>query len=242
VHRSPTRIVPLLLAVASLAAFAGCGKSGGSSSTATSAPTAAATTTDTTTTQASNGCQTVSAPPPKGAGHLPKPKLKLDPGKTWTATVATSCGTFTITLDVKRAPKTSASFASLAKKGFYDHLTFHRIVPGFGIQGGDPLGTGTGGPGYSVVEAPPKNLHYTHGIVAMAKGSTEPSGASGSQFFVVTAPTDTGLRPEYALLGKVTQGLDVVDTIGAAGLDPSSPSDGPPASPIVIDSVKIASS
>jgi peptidyl-prolyl cis-trans isomerase A (cyclophilin A) len=169
----------------------------------------------------------------------------------------TSEGNFTIRLFEQEAPNTVANFTGLAegtkewtdpktgqrvKRPYYDGLIFHRIIADFMIQGGDPLGTGTGGPGYSVVEAPPKNLHYTHGIVAMAKGSTEPSGASGSQFFVVTAPTDTGLRPEYALLGKVTQGLDVVDTIGSADLDPSSTGDGPPASPIVIDSVKIASS
>jgi peptidyl-prolyl cis-trans isomerase B (cyclophilin B) len=232
-----TTIAMLLLAAA---LFAGCGDSKDKKASAAKPATTAETTT--TTTQPAGGCQTVDAPAPKPDGHLPKPKLKLDPSKTWTATVATSCGTFTITLDVKRAPKTSASFASLAKKGFFDNLTFHRIVPGFVIQGGDPTGGGSGGPGYSVVEAPPGNLHYTHGVVAMAKAGNEPPGASGSQFFVVTAPQDAGLPPEYALLGKVTKGLDVVDLIGAAELDPSSPSDGPPASPIVIDSVKIASS
>jgi peptidyl-prolyl cis-trans isomerase B (cyclophilin B) len=241
VRRLLTTIAMLLFAAALLA---GCGDSKDKKASAAKPPTTAATTTETTTTtstQPTSGCQTVDAPAPKPDGTLPKPTLKLDPSKTWTATVATSCGTFTITLDVKRAPKTSASFASLAKKGFFDDLTFHRIVPGFVIQGGDPTGTGGGGPGYHVVEAPPKSLHYTHGIVAMAKAGNEPPGASGSQFFVVTATGDAGLPAEYALLGTVTKGLDVVDLIGAAELDPSSPSDGPPASPIVIDSVKITS-
>ena len=107
-------------------------------------------------------------------------------GEKLTAVVETSCGTFDIALDTKRAPKTANSFAFLAEEGFYDDLTFHRIVPGFVIQGGDPLGTGTGGPGYSVDEKPPANLAYTKGIVAMAKSSAEPPGSSGSQFYVVT--------------------------------------------------------
>ena len=84
------------------------------------------------------------------------------------------------------------------------------------IQGGDPLGTGTGGPGYSVVEKPPANLSYTKGTVAMAKSSAEPPGSSGSQFFVVTG-ADAGLPPEYALVGKVSKGYDVVERIGKLG-------------------------
>ena len=84
------------------------------------------------------------------------------------------------------------------------------------IQGGDPLGTGTGGPGYSVDEKPPANLAYTKGVVAMAKSSAEPPGRSGSQFFVVLAP-DAGLPPEYALVGKVDKGFDVVERIGKLG-------------------------
>ncbi len=111
----------------------------------------------------------------------------------------------TIALDTERAPKTANSFAYLSEEGFYDDLTFHRIVPGFVIQGGDPLGTGTGGPGYSVDEKPPANLAYTKGMVAMAKSSAEPPGRSGSQFYVVTG-ADAGLPPEYALVGKVERG------------------------------------
>ncbi len=84
----------------------------------------------------------------------------------------TSCGSFTIRLDQKTAPNTAASFAALAENGFYDGTVFHRIVPGFVIQGGDPTGTGTGGPGYSIVDAPPENATYTRGVVAMAKTET----------------------------------------------------------------------
>ena len=92
------------------------------------------------------------------------------------ATVSTNCGDFEITLDAKQAPRTGGSFKALADEGFYDGLTFHRIVAGFVIQGGDPKGDGTGGPGYSVVEAPPQGLSYTKGVVAMAKTDTEPRG------------------------------------------------------------------
>lgn len=230
---SATRTSRILLAVLSLLGLAllvGCGSSGKS---ATGTDASATTTTQT------GICQSVAAPTPRGPQHLRAPSMALDPSKTWTARVTTNCGAFTIKLDVAHSPKTAASFAYLAKQGFYDELTFHRIVPGFVIQGGDPQGDGTGGPGYSVVEAPPKHLHYTHGIVAMAKTATDPDGASGSQFFVVTAP-DAGLPPQYALLGKVVEGLGVVDAIGALPLAQSG-SDGPPAQPVVIQSVVVAS-
>jgi peptidyl-prolyl cis-trans isomerase B (cyclophilin B) len=161
------------------------------------------------------GCKQVEAPKPKHVS-LKAPKQVLKPGQRVTAVVKTSCGTFQIALDTKRAPKTSNSFAYLAEEGFYDDLTFHRIVPGFVIQGGDPLGTGTGGPGYSVVEKPPANLAYTKGVVAMAKSSAEPPGTSGSQFYVVTG-ADAGLPPEYALVGKVSKGYGVVARIGKLG-------------------------
>jgi cyclophilin family peptidyl-prolyl cis-trans isomerase len=144
------------------------------------------------------------------------PEMGIDPSKRYTATMETSLGTIVIALDAARAPKTVNSFAYLGDEGFYDDLTFHRIAPGFVIQGGDPLGTGTGGPGYTVVEKPPANLSYTKGIVAMAKSSAEPPGASGSQFFVVLG-ADAGLPPEYALVGKVDKGMDVVERIGELG-------------------------
>jgi cyclophilin family peptidyl-prolyl cis-trans isomerase len=182
------------------------------------------------------GCEKVEAPSPKGEGNLPKPKETLDPGKTYVATVSTNCGDFEITLDPKRAPKTGGSFKSLADKKFFDGTTFHRIVSGFVIQGGDPQGNGQGGPGYTVVEAPPKNLAYEKGVVAMAKTQTEPAGASGSQFFVVTAE-DAGLPADYALLGRVTAGQDVVDMIGVAETDPATEA---PVDPVVINSITVA--
>jgi peptidyl-prolyl cis-trans isomerase B (cyclophilin B) len=162
-----------------------------------------------------NGCRRVEAPEPKSVSFK-EPKQVVKPDEEATIVFKTSCGTFEIALDTKRAPKTANSFAFLAEEGFYDDLTFHRVVPQFVIQGGDPEGTGTGGPGYKVVEKPPANLAYTKGLVAMAKSSAEPPGTSGSQFYVVTAP-DAGLPPEYALVGKVSKGYSAVERIEKLG-------------------------
>ena len=161
------------------------------------------------------GCELVDAPQPKQVSFK-APKQVLEPGEEATAVVQTNCGSFEIALDTQRAPKTANSFAFLAEEGFYDDLTFHRIVPDFVIQGGSPEGTSTGGPGYNVDEKPPANLAYTKGIVAMAKTSAEPPGRSSSQFYIVTG-ADAGLPPEYALVGKVSEGLDVVERIGKLG-------------------------
>ncbi len=223
------RLVPILLA---LLVVAGCGgdddKKKEAEATAAPSATAAAET---------GGCQKVDTPKPKDEGTQKKPTLDLDPRKTYTAVVKTSCGDFSIALDVKRAPRTTGSFVALAKSGFYDNTTFHRISPGFVIQGGDPLGTGQGGPGYSVEEAPPSDLTYARGVVAMAKTGAEPPGTSGSQFFVVTA--DSGLPPDYALLGKIASGDEAVDAIATTPTDPSTER---PLSPVVIDSISIQES
>jgi peptidyl-prolyl cis-trans isomerase B (cyclophilin B) len=161
------------------------------------------------------GCTKVAKPKPREES-LPKPKQTVKKGEKLTAVVETNCGTFDIALATTEAPITSNSFAYLAEEGFYNELTFHRIVPEFVIQGGDPTGTGTGGPGYSVTEKPPANLEYTKGVVAMAKSPADPPGRSGSQFYVVTG-ADAGLPPEYALVGKVSKGIDVVERIGELG-------------------------
>jgi len=188
----------------------GCGGKSTSSSSTTFVTT--------TITPAAKGCTTVKQPTP-GPRHAPKPTTTLDPAKTYDVRFQTNCGSFTIRLAVKTAPKTAASFASLVRRGFFDRTVFHRIVPGFVIQGGDPTASGLGGPGYSVVEAPPTSTRYTLGVAAMAKASNEPRGASGSQFFVVTA-ADAQLTPDYALLGNVVAGLPVVKRIGRLG-DPT---------------------
>jgi peptidyl-prolyl cis-trans isomerase B (cyclophilin B) len=141
--------------------------------------------------------------------------LKLDAAKTYRLVFDTNCGDLTVTLDQKVAPNATASLVSLAKRGYFDDTFFHRIVPGFVIQGGDPTGTGSGGPGYSTHDKVPQNASYAHGVVAMAKAGTEPAGTAGSQFFVVTG--QASLPPDYAIVGKVTSGLDVVDRIGKLG-------------------------
>jgi cyclophilin family peptidyl-prolyl cis-trans isomerase len=188
---------------------------------------------DSTTTAESGGCKEVEQPTPKHVS-LKAPKQTVKKGEKLSAVVETSCGTFEIALDSRRAPKTVNSFAYLAKKGFYNDLTFHRIAPGFVIQGGDPLGTGIGGPGYTVDEKPPANLSYTKGTVAMAKSSADPPGRSGSQFYVVTA-ADAGLPPEYALVGKVDKGYSVVTRIEKLG----NPKTEKPKEPVVIERMRI---
>ncbi len=176
---------------------------------------------DSSTTASTEGCEKVAAPKPKNVSFSAA-KQVLQKDEDATAVVETNCGTFKIALDTERAPKTANSFAFLAEEGFYDDLTFPRIVPEFVIQGGSPENSTSGGPGYSVVEKPPANLAYTKGVVAMAKTSAEPPGTSGSQFYVVTG-ADAGLPPEYALVGKVSEGIDVVERIGKLGMPTEKP-------------------
>ena len=205
-------LAPFLLA----AVLAGCGGGSGSAggaATTTEAATEAATTTAA---PAVNGCRDVPAPAAKPNGGQKAPTEKLDPSKTYTIAFETNCGPFTIEIDQDSAPATGASFVALARKGFFDKTVFHRIVPGFVIQGGDPTGTGAGGPGYSTVDPPKAGARYTKYVVAMAKTSAEPPGTSGSQFFVVTAD-DAGLPPDYAILGRVVSGKATVDRIGLLG-------------------------
>jgi cyclophilin family peptidyl-prolyl cis-trans isomerase len=219
------RLLVLLAACAMLVAACGSDDKGAD---ATATPDSAQSVQDET------GCQAASDPGAKDVGKLAKPTERLSASKTYVATVSTNCGDFEITLDSKRAPKTGGSFKYLADKGFFDNTKFHRIEANFVIQGGDPNGDGTGGPGYSIVEKPPSDLSYSRGVVAMAKTEIDPAGTSGSQFFVVVAE-DTPLPPDYALLGTVTKGLDdVVARIAAVPVNGSQPID-----PVVIRQVKV---
>jgi peptidyl-prolyl cis-trans isomerase B (cyclophilin B) len=159
---------------------------------------------------------------------------ELERNRTYIWRLETSCGTIDVELDVRRAPKTTNSIVFLTRQGFFDGLTFHRIAKGFVIQGGDPSGDGTGGPGYKVEEAPPGDLGYDRGVVAMAKGGQEAPGTSGSQFFVATS--DTGLPAEYALVGTVVEGMDVVDEIEALQAENQ---DAPPPEQVFIEKASI---
>jgi len=197
------RRLGLLLALACL--LAGCGGSGGGSQTTTQAQAQSQ----------KGGCTPVEAPAATRRTAT-KPTEPIDATKRYDVVMKTNCGSFTIRLDPKQSPHTVASFVSLVRKKFFDGTIFHRIAPGFVIQGGDPTQTGAGGPGYTTVDRPPASARYTHGVVAMAKTSVQPPGTAGSQFFVVTAK-DAGLTPDYAIIGKVTKGLDVVDRIGKLG-------------------------
>jgi peptidyl-prolyl cis-trans isomerase B (cyclophilin B) len=210
----------------SLVALAGCGGDDGDEAATTTAPTPPP--------AESSGCRDVEQPEPRPAGTLKAPPAVLNVEKTHLLTFKTSCGDFTVRLDPKRSPKASASFLALAERDFFDGTYFHRIVPGFVIQGGDPTGTGTGGPGYTTVDTPAAGTTYTRGVVAMAKTAAEAPGTAGSQFFVVTG-ADIGLPPDYAVVGRVVEGEDVVARIGALG-DPNTEL---PTQPVVVDDVAV---
>lgn len=185
---------------------------------------------------ATPGCRHVPAPPSRAGEQASENTGQLNPAQSYTVRLTTNCGPIVIQLAVAQAPKTTASFAHLVQIGYYNDLTFHRIVAGFVVQGGDPNGNGTGGPSWQVVEPPPANLRYTKGVVAMAKGPTAPSGASGSQFFIVVGP-NVNLPPVYAFVGHVVSGEAAVEAI--ARVPTEAPPEGGEASkprvPIVIE-------
>ncbi|MEZ5321427.1 MAG: peptidylprolyl isomerase [Microthrixaceae bacterium] len=140
------------------------------------------------------------------------PDMCIDPAKHYEAVVDTSDGQFTITLDPAKAPRTVNNFVFLARYHFYDGTIFHRIIKDFMIQGGDPLGTGMGGPGYEFDDELPKKGDYQHYSIAMANSGPD---TQGSQFFIVTGSQGTSLPPQYTLFGKVTAGTDTIDKIAA---------------------------
>jgi len=191
---------------------------------------------------ARDGCKAVPAPEPSAQPERSRSREKLSTKRTYTAILRTNCGTIRIRLDVKTSPKTTASFAGLARDRFFDGLTFHRIAkPGgndYVIQGGDPLGTGNGGPGYAVVEDPPGDTRYRRYVVGMAKAASERQGTSGSQFFIVTA-AEAPLPADYAILGRVTGGKQVVRRIAKLATDPATEM---PIDPVVMSSVRVVSS
>jgi len=159
------------------------------------------------------------------------PPMIIDPAKTYSATMVTSKGTLEIILDPLAAPVTVNSFVFLARWHYFDGIIFHRVIPGFVLQGGDPTGTGSGGPGYRFNDELPKAGRYELGSLAMANAGPN---TNGSQFFVISGPDGMRLPPLYALFGKVVKGLDVVQTINDVGTPSGSPRER-----VVIESVTI---
>jgi peptidyl-prolyl cis-trans isomerase B (cyclophilin B) len=224
------RIVLLLLVLPCLL-LAGCGSGDDE------AASGGETTTTTITTEISE-CADVQAPEARAAETREAPSEPLDSSKTYALTFDTTCGSFTVTLDQKLAPNTAASLVALAKDGYFDDTIFHRVVPGFVIQGGDPTQTGSGGPGYSTVDPAPSDAKYPKGTVAMAKSEFEAPGTSGSQFFVVSGDASF-LTPDYAIVGEVTDGMDTVARIDALGVQGGT---GAPSQPVVISGVTVTES
>jgi cyclophilin family peptidyl-prolyl cis-trans isomerase len=156
----------------------------------------------------------------------------LPAGKTRTVEIKTAKGSITIKVEADLGPLAAGNFVALAGCGFYNGVVFHRLVPGFVIQGGDPTGTGTGGPGYQFADDP-VTIPYTRGVVAMANAGPN---TNGSQFFIILA--DNSLPPSYSVFGHVTAGMDVVDVIAAL------PNSGPPNNaaidPVAMDAVTVS--
>ena len=188
------------------------------------------------------GCTSVK---PAAAGK-PKPSYKkpatvLAKNKRYAIVMSTNCGAIRIVLDRKLGGPIPNSIAFLATKHFFDGLTFHRVVADFVLQGGDPRGDGTGGPGYQVVGAPPSSYRYKLGDVAMARTANAPSGAAGSQFFVISGSAGTRLDPTYGLLGHAADSasLATIKRIAALATTACGSSDCPPARPVWITTAKL---
>jgi cyclophilin family peptidyl-prolyl cis-trans isomerase len=153
------------------------------------------------------------------------PPLCVEVAKNYTAEMQTSKGTMTIALDVRNATKTVNNFVVLARYKYFDGIAFHRIIPGFVIQGGDPLQNGGGGPGYKFEDELPKASSYKIGSLAMANSGPN---TNGSQFFIITGDAGVSLQPQYSLFGQVTQGLEVVkaiEEVGIPGVEAGKPSE-----------------
>ena len=170
---------------------------------------------------------------PKSQKFPAAPEMGIDPNKRYTATMSTSMGELVIALDALKAPKTVNNFVFLALNHYYDGVIFHRIIKGFVCQGGDPTGTGTGGPGYRFEDELPKAGQYEIGSLAMANAGPN---TNGSQFFLISGSDGVRLPPLYSLFGKVVKGLDVVEAMQSV---PTGPGDRP-RTDVVINSVSIS--
>jgi peptidylprolyl isomerase len=180
-------------------------------------------------------CPAADGSSPKTQKFSGPPPMCIDPAKQYTATMVTNKGTMTIALDPAAAPKTVNNFVFLARYHYFDGVTFHRIIPGFVIQGGDPQGTGMGGPGYKFADELPKPGRYEMGSLAMANAGPN---TNGSQFFIISGPSGMALPPQYSLFGKVVAGLDVVTALDGTG----TPGAGKPREKVFMETVTITES
>ena len=160
------------------------------------------------------------------------PEMVIDTARSYSAEMVTSMGSMTIHLDPARAPKTVNNFVFLAQQGYFDGVIFHRVINGFVVQGGDPTGTGLGGPGYSFEDELPQPGRYELGSLVMANAGPD---TNGSQFFIITGPSGVGLPPQYSLFGQVVRGLDVAEAMQKV---PTGPDDRP-LEDVVIESVTV---
>jgi cyclophilin family peptidyl-prolyl cis-trans isomerase len=177
-------------------------------------------------------CPAIDGSSPRTTKFDAEPPMCIDPSKRYGATMKTSKGDIVIALDPIGAPKTVNNFVFLARYHYYDGLTFHRVIPGFVLQGGCPLGNGTGGPGYRFADELPKPGRYELGSLAMANAGPD---TNGSQFFVISGPDGVNLPPAYALFGKVVKGMDVVEAINNIGSRSGSPSETVTIDEVIID-------
>jgi peptidyl-prolyl cis-trans isomerase B (cyclophilin B) len=163
------------------------------------------------------------------------PEMEIDPSKRYSASIETSMGTIAADLFAAQAPNTANNFVFLARQGFFDGLTFHRVIPGFMIQGGDPRGTGQGDAGYAFADELDNDLRYRTGTLAMANAGPH---TNGSQFFIVSGPRGEQLPKKYSIFGVVTDGMEVVEAIAAIPTDPQDR----PSTPVTIERVTIEES
>ena len=169
----------------------------------------------------------VECPPPDGSAPKTQtfdapPPMCLDLSKRYSAEMVTTKGSMAFALDAIGAPRTVNNFVVLARYHFYEGIFFHRVIPGFVVQGGDPQGTGTGGPGYRFEDELPQPGRYQLGSIVMANAGPD---TNGSQFFVISGPQGLRLPPQYSLFGQMVKGKDVLAEIDKLGSDSGTPRD-----------------
>ncbi len=242
-------ILAVLAVLALLAPLAGCGASDDADETtpagsgATTAPAATTSGQGTTASEGftldpgADGCDHREPPQRERKTYDTAPTAGLDPARQYRLDLQTSCGMISVALDQKLGGAVTEAVAALARDGFYDGLAFHRVVPDFVLQGGDPEGNGRGGPGFTVTDPPPADYAYRPGDMAMAKAMDEPAGAAGSQFFLVSTQAGAqalGQPGQPALYAVVGHAADAVSMATIGRIDALGQGDGPPAQPVYI--------